>query len=165
MERVLSTELRPFMLVISANGDIVKSPKISQVTCDTERLLMESSHRYILAIPEDKGCNKRYYKISKAKAINIAGAKKVKEYETILSAMALRCAIYNVKSQLMAEYKDSAEYWDNVESLYPRIGNIKLCTVHINPNGSSHINEKENWFYDDVAKVIENQYDGDDWEF
>lgn len=71
----------------------------------------------------------------------------------------------NESSQLMTEYRNSAEYWDNVESLCPRIGNIKLCTVHINPNGSSHINEKENWFYDDVAKVIENQYDGDDWEF
>ena len=163
MERVLSTELRPFMLVISANGDIVKSPKISQVTCDTEGLLMESSEKYILAIPS--GHSNKYYEINKAKAINIAGAKKVKEYENILTAMALRCAIYNVKSQLMTEYRNSAEYWDNVESLYPRIGNIKICTVHINPNGSSHINEKENWFYDDVAKVIENQYDGDDWEF
>ena len=161
MERILSTELRPFMLVISANGDIVKSPKISQVTCDTERLLMESSHRYILAIPS--GHSNKYYEISKAKAINIAGAKKVKEYEAVLTAMALRVTIYNVKSQLMAEYRNSAEYWDNVESLCPRVGNIKLCTVHIDPRGSSYINEQENWFYDDVAKVIENQYD--DWEF
>ena len=163
MERILSTALRPFMLIINSDGDVVKSPKISQVTCDTESLLMESSHRYILAIPS--GHSNKYYEITKAKAINIAGAKKVKEYENILTAMALRCAIYNVKSQLMAEYRNSAEYWDNVESLYPRGGNIKLCTVHINPNGSSHINEKENWFYDDVAKVIENQYDGDDYEF
>lgn len=161
MERILSTTLRPFMLVINSDGDVVKSPKISQITCDTERLLMESSHRYILAIPS--GHSNKYYEITKAKAINIAGDRKVKEYEAVLTAMALRCAIYNVKSQLMAEYRNSAEYWDNVESLYPRIGNIKLCTVHINPNGSSHINEKENWFYDDVAKVIENQYD--DWEF
>ena len=81
------------------------------------------------------------------------------------------CNVMQMKYHMWELDRESREERKRLAALAPKryVGEnhpIPTCEYHLPVNPSAHyISEQTNWFYDDYIKVIENQYDSDDWEF